>query len=70
MPGTYLGPVHDVEVSSRFVSIRIPHPEMRDVSTWTNIWKPAILMALPVQKHTLQGWTRAGWRNYYVQDDA
>ena len=64
--GTYIGPVHEVEVSSKFLSVRVPHPEGMSILVWVNIWKPTIQLVCPVQRNILKMWRSAGWCDWYI----
>ena len=37
-PGSFLGPVHNVERTSRFVSIQVPGPLAWNQLVWVNVW--------------------------------
>ncbi len=36
--GLYLGPVHKVDHTLRFAAVLVPHPGVRDLLAWGNVW--------------------------------
>ena len=57
-PGTYLGPVEEVEHTHRFVTIRVK-------GYWINVWtseRGGKHFAKAVNKATVDQWTRRGWK--------
>jgi len=71
--GTYLGPVHDVDVTYRFTAIRVPHPEMHSLLVWVNVWSAfnargehrGVNFCNTVPSEEVQRWLQNGWRNFY-----
>ena len=71
-PHQYLGPVHDVDVSKHFVSVRLPHPTTGELA-WMNIWSTrrgpdtpgGVHYAHVVPDWRLAAWLRQGFRNEY-----
>ena len=57
-PGTYLGPVEEVEHTHRFVTIRVK-------GYWINVWtseRGGNHFAKAVNKDTVEQWIRRGWK--------
>ena len=75
LPGSYIGPVHEVEKTERFISVRVPHPEDPTVLLWANVWKRtnhkngSLQIALKVSHHILWRWQSRGWESRYVWHD-
>ena len=73
-PGQYFGPVHAVEVTDRFVSARVPHPQHRELLVWTNVWtsgdfwETSTAFCFRVPPRDLASWMAAGWENRYVDE--
>ena len=71
-PHQYLGPVHDVDDSKHFVSVRLPHPTTGELA-WMNIWSTrrgpdtpgGVHYAFIVPDWRLAAWLRQGFRNEY-----
>ena len=71
-PHQYIGPVHDVEDSVEFVSVRLPHPTTGELA-WMNIWSTrrgpdtpgGVHYAYRVPDWRLAAWLRQGFRNEY-----
>ena len=72
--GTYLGPVHDVEETTRFTAVLIPHPKDATLLVWVNVWtsqnpagEPAsVFFCAKVDPEEVAGWLRAGWENKFI----
>ena len=70
-PYQYLGPVHDVEDSAEFVSVRLPHPTTGKL-VWTNICSWSCTKArggdyaFVVADERLAAWLREGFRNEFL----
>ena len=75
-PHQYLGPVHDVDDSKHFVSVRLPHPTTGELA-WMNIWSTrrgpdtpgGVHYAFIVPDWRLAAWLRQGFRNEYQDLD-
>ena len=73
-PHQYLGPVHDVDDSKHFVSVRLPHPTTGELA-WMNIWSTrrgpdtpgGVHYAFIVPDWRLAAWLREGFRNEYQE---
>ena len=74
-PGTYLGPVHEVEETDLFTSIRIPTGERPDRLAWLNVWRAGdhrrpdrgVHYAFKVEDAGEWGeWHNRGWVNFYI----
>ena len=70
-PHQYIGPVHDVDDSKYFVSVRLPHPTTGELA-WMNIWSTrrgpdtwGVHYAFIVPDWRLAAWLREGFRNEY-----
>jgi hypothetical protein len=73
--GTFIGPVHDVDISYRFIAIMVPHPYQRDLPVWVNVWtsqnqagRPShVDFCSPVQRMECINWRRQGWIDQYME---
>ena len=67
-PYQYLGPVHDVDDSKDFVSVRLPHPTTGELA-WLNIWlaRRRAHDAFIGPDWRLAAWLREGFRNEYQE---
>jgi hypothetical protein len=74
--GDFLGPVHEVQVTRQFVSIRVPYPEFPSLLVWVNIWSSrnhlgvlcgvAYCRVVPPQEH--EHWVRRGWTDHFIDE--
>ena len=73
--GTYLGPIHEVDVTTRFVAALVPHPADATLLVWVNVWSSRNAAGFPasvyfcdlVDQDELAEWTRHGWENRSLQ---
>ena len=74
--GTYLGPIHEVDVTNRFVAVLVPHPADATLLVWVNLWSsrnqaglPAsVYFCDPMPQDELTAWIRRGWQNRFLDD--
>ena len=77
-PGTYLGPVHDVNHTYGvyglcFVAVLVPHPETAEL-VWTNIWTMhkhsnyGVAFATLISPLEIEAWQRRGWVNRFLDE--
>ena len=71
-PGSYIGPVHEVEETPRFQSVLVPHPLVGEL-VWLNVWRnfddgSGVEYALRVSDATLQEWAERGWVDQYLDE--
>ena len=71
-PNFYLGPVHEVEQSTLFTTIRIPTGRGDELG-WVNVWRRGqdrpdvgVLFALPVEEAVVASWRDRGWVNQFI----
>ena len=80
-PGTYIGPVHDVDVSAEFWAILVPFPHsgaswdpMFPSLVWISVycahnfhnnWNRSVAYAIRVPRSTCVEWGRNGWVNTF-----
>ena len=72
--GTYLGPIHEVDVTTRLVAVLVPHPADATLLVWVNVWTSVNRWGLPssvdychmVDDSELQAWHDAGWEDRFL----
>ena len=71
--GTYFGPVHEVEHSECFVSVRVPAvypaPDAGLWLIWINVWTSSgkgTSLAKPIAKETKLNWILRGWVDLFL----
>jgi len=72
--GTYLGPVHDVDVTGRFTAALVPHPHDATLLVWVNVWtsknsdgEPAsVFFCNVVDPEEVDAWSQAGWETRFI----
>ena len=73
--GAYLGPVHAVDHTDRFVAVEVPHPDDdRAGLVWFNVWTSrnhreefrGVAFCRPVPPEVLLAWQRRGWVNRFL----
>jgi len=71
----FMGPVHDMEETERFTSVRIPNPAFPDEDlVWLNIWcyenkarqRRGVNFATIVPVDMVLSWQQRGWRNRFL----
>ena len=73
--GTFIGPVHNVDISQRFIAVLVPHPNRRDLPVWVNVWTSqnqagrasSVSFCSPVQRMECINWRRRGWIDQYME---
>ena len=72
--GTYLGPIHEVDVTTRLVAVLVPHPADATLLVWVNVWSSCNRAGFPasvyfcdlVGQDELAAWTMRGWENRFL----
>ena len=72
--GTYLGPVHAVEYTDRFVAVLVPHPAEATLLVWVNVWTnrneagwlASVFFCDKVDHEEVAAWLQAGWENRFI----
>jgi hypothetical protein len=74
--GDFLGPVHKVDVTSEFVSIRVPYPKFPSLLVWVNIWSShnhlgvvhGIANCSVIPPKERERWVRRGWTDQFIDE--
>ena len=72
--GTFLGPVHEADITERFTAILVPHPRMQDLGVWVNVWtsenqygkEGPVWFCNQVPRTVLENWRRRGWTDFFM----
>jgi hypothetical protein len=73
--GTFIGPVHNVDETERFIAVLVPHPHRNwDLPVWVNVWtsqdkegRPSsVYFCDPIPKRECDKWRGMGWIDHYM----